>query len=270
MKSLLFRSSLFQFIIIGLVIFWLHALVKPHLKDKQTIILKDNYINVLSEDLENETLKPVTDHQRIALKEEAVLNEVLYREALNRDLDNGDEIIRRHLIQKMNFLVESMSKPDHPSEKQLKSWFNLNRNQYLQEKKYSFQHVYFNARSKKIDAFKQLVKQNQLKVDSATKYGEPFLRGQYFKEITKTEVLRSFGENFFNTINSDHIEKWLGPTESIYGIHFVYVEKIFPARELTFEEVKADIYKDYMKEKLEEKKQEIYQKLIAQYEIVID
>ncbi len=50
--------------------------------------------------------RPPTGRELEGLIDEAVREEILYREARRRGLDRGDAIIRRRLAQKMTFLLE--------------------------------------------------------------------------------------------------------------------------------------------------------------------
>ena len=55
--------------------------------------------------------------------ENKVQHEILYREALAMGLDKDDEIVKRRMAQKMQFLAEDVAAAREPTSAELKSWF---------------------------------------------------------------------------------------------------------------------------------------------------
>lgn len=61
-----------------------------------------------------------------ALVEDRARRDVLYREALALGLDKDDEIVKRRMAQKMQFLVEDIAAAREPATEDLKAWFAEN------------------------------------------------------------------------------------------------------------------------------------------------
>jgi hypothetical protein len=59
-----------------------------------------------------------------ALVDDEVREEILYREALALGLDRNDEIVRRRMAQKMQFLAEDVAAAREPTEAELRAWFD--------------------------------------------------------------------------------------------------------------------------------------------------
>ena len=61
------------------------------------------------------------------LVEAEVKEEILYREGLALGLDKDDEIVRRRMAQKMQFLAEDVAAAHQPTDAELKAWFDAER-----------------------------------------------------------------------------------------------------------------------------------------------
>src|SRR5262249_52816132 len=66
---------------------------------------------------------PPTEKEMKSLLDEKIRQEVLYREALKLGLDKDDTIVRRRMVQKMDFLADDLSDLREPSRDELKAWF---------------------------------------------------------------------------------------------------------------------------------------------------
>src|SRR5260221_9008330 len=69
---------------------------------------------------------PQTPEEMQRLLESRIREEVLYREALAMGLDKDDTIVKRRMVQKMDFLAEDLSGLREPSREELKEWFAKN------------------------------------------------------------------------------------------------------------------------------------------------
>jgi len=75
--------------------------------------------------------------------EQKVRSEVLYREALALGLDKNDEIVKRRMAQKMQFLAEDVAAAQEPTTADLKAWYSTQTDKFAMPKRVSFRHLYF-------------------------------------------------------------------------------------------------------------------------------
>jgi hypothetical protein len=61
------------------------------------------------------------------MAEDNVKEEILYREGLALGLDKDDEIVRRGMAQKMQFLAEDVAAQHAPTDTELRAWFDQNK-----------------------------------------------------------------------------------------------------------------------------------------------
>ena len=64
---------------------------------------------------------------------------------MNLNAVANDEIIKRRLAQKMNFLAEDIAALQNPSDDELRSWFGRNSSRFAMPARASFHHLYFSS-----------------------------------------------------------------------------------------------------------------------------
>ena len=72
--------------------------------DENMIYVNDNDIDFLVSTWNEQMQRPPNDEELKTIIENFIQNEVLYREALKLNLDRGDIIVKRRLVQKLGFL----------------------------------------------------------------------------------------------------------------------------------------------------------------------
>ena len=103
------KEPLLHFLIIGALVFVLFSIV-----NKEEDVVSDNRIVVSTSEIERlsniwskKWNRPPTESELNGLVESYIKEEVYYREALALGLDQNDTILRRRLMQKMEFLFKS-------------------------------------------------------------------------------------------------------------------------------------------------------------------
>jgi len=80
------------------------------------------------------------------LVQEAVGEEILFREGLARGLDRDDGVVRRRVIEKMTALVHPSAPTSDPSREELRRWFETYRHRFLRPAAVTFDQLFFDAR----------------------------------------------------------------------------------------------------------------------------
>jgi len=205
-----------------------------------------------------------------------VREEVLYREALSRDYDRDDIVIRRSLVRKMDFLAEGQVEGRNLTEEEIIAYFNLRTERYRIPPKISFTHIYFNLDSKGDDVeqvlnqtLKNLEKSNPSDIELSN-YGDRFMMQSKYTDLTPREIQSQFGEIFTNKLIDLEQGKWHGPVQSGYGLHVVYISKRVASRIPDWVEVKSQIYNDMLIEEKIAAKEQFYTEILRQYQIVYE
>lgn len=130
-----------------------------------------------------------------------VAEEVMVREARRVSMDRGDLIIRRRLIQKMDFLVDEMAQAKEPTEGELKAWFEANAARYLRPARYSVEHVYFARERRGGDASRDASAALWAwREPGEAPSGDPFLGGLKFNRRTHKALTRQVDSRFAGAV----------------------------------------------------------------------
>ncbi len=130
------------FIIFGLFFGLIVLFYGINFSQKNSIIISGSEINSLINIWQDQTGRVPSQDEINIIINNLIEEEVLYQEALKLGLDKNDKIIKRRLIQKLEFYKESEMISD-VNEKDLIKHYHENINIYKINKKYSFRHIFF-------------------------------------------------------------------------------------------------------------------------------
>ena len=139
----LFREPLLHFILIGGLLFIVFNIVNKSDADSKEIIIDQSDLERMVNTWELQWKRKPTAKELTNLLKTDVKQEVLYLEALEMNLDHNDEIIKRRLSQKMEFLSKDLASITEPTDKDLIDYFEANSEKYLTHYIYSFYQVLF-------------------------------------------------------------------------------------------------------------------------------
>ena len=105
------------------MLFLIYNVVNNQNTDRDEIIIDSNEINQLVAKWEMQWKRPPTKEELSSMVLQDVHQEVFYQEALKVNLDHNDEIIKRRLSQKMEFLSNDLAKLSEPSLEELETYF---------------------------------------------------------------------------------------------------------------------------------------------------
>lgn len=268
-----YKEPLLHFLVIGVVIFAVFSIA-----NKEEAAVGGNKIVVSSAETERlsdawskRMNRPPTEIELQGLIEAFIKEEVYYREALALGLDQDDTIIRRRLMQKMEFLSNDLAELDQPDESALNKYFLENQEKYRLPAQISFTHIYFSIDKRGARALEdsKLVLA-ELDVSRAPERGDSFMMEYDFVKETPSEVARSFGSGFAEQLFTLETNTWQGPVASGYGFHLVRISEKIDARMPELASVIDKVRTDFMFEQRQKINKEIYEKFKARYEIVIE
>ena len=187
-----------------------------------------------------------------------VEEEILYREALAMGLDQGDEIVRRRVVQKLQFLQEDLVIVPEPNEETLQSFYEQHGARYDDPARVTLRHLYFSpdldgaarARSRAAETLALLKQSDSEQLLDA---GDPFPGQGHYSSIGATGLSRVFGNSELSrAVFGLPIREWRGPLRSGYGWHVVNVDHVEPRRRRPLAEVRDQVRVDYVEERRRE------------------
>ena len=139
---LFFRDPLVHFLSIGVVLFAIFAIVDDSdpMETDTRIVVTDADVAWLSQSFARQWNRQPSAIELDHLIEEHIREEVYFREALALGLDIGDSIIRRRLVQKMQFLSEDLAVLDELRDEEIRAYYEEHEDDYSRFLKQSADH----------------------------------------------------------------------------------------------------------------------------------
>jgi len=219
--------------------------------------------------------EPTPEELRSAL-EQHIRQEVLYREALAREYDRDDLVVRRAMQQKMEFLAASQALQEPPTEEEIEAFFALRQERYRLPAVLSFSQIYLSpdkrgvgAEQAAIDLLAQLRAEDPDARDLAS-YGDTIMLETSYAGQSEREVSAAFGELFAEAVVRLPVGEWQGPVSSGYGLHLVKVVEREESRLPEWREVVGRVIGDMEFEAKASAKDQLYQEIAQNYEVVLD
>ena len=267
------KEPLLHFLIIGALIFVLFSILN---RDETSvsnnkIVVTATEIELLGDNWSKKWNRPPTERELMGLVDSYIKEEVYYREALALGLDQDDTILRRRLMQKMEFLSNDLAELNTPDESALNKYFLDNQEKYKLPARVSFTHIYFSLDkrgAKAVDDAKNVL--SELNALRAPECGDSFMLEYDFSQETPFEVGRLFGKGFADELFKSETNTWQGPIESGYGLHLVRISEKVDSRMPELASVIDKVRTDLMFERRQKMNKEIYEKFKERYEIVVE
>ncbi|MBU1375015.1 MAG: peptidyl-prolyl cis-trans isomerase [Alphaproteobacteria bacterium] len=261
------REPLLHFFVVGLVLFGAgQAWRTAH--DRHRIVVTPERVAELSEKYRLQFGQTPSPAELEGVVERYAREEALFREGVALGLDRDDEIVRRRIAQKVEFLHQDRALPATPSESRLETWFDAHAADYATPVRTSFAHLYFSpdrpgdpeARAKQALA----VLQNGGAVEA-----DPFPDQSEFVRLAPDAARRLFGDSdMARRLETAPLGAWSGPYRSGYGWHLVRALAREPAGKPAFAEVKDRVHEDYMANAQRTANTEAIDRLLGRYRIV--
>ena len=282
------REPLAQFLMIALVLLGAERYInQDQYRDPYQIRIDDQlllqYLQVRARSYNGAQAEAALDglsqQARQQLIQDYTRDEVLYREALARNLDNNDQLIRRRLIQKMEYLAQGFYDDIEPLQQaDLLKFYTANQQQYIKPAEITFTHVYLSAAAGEIPEKKpaannllQKLNREQIPFEQASRHGERFLYNRNYVNRDIDEIGSHFGEDFQQQIFAlQASDSWQGPIRSNYGWHLVLIKNIRPSYLPPFDQISSAVLADAKREQHQLRLAEAVDQLIAQYQISIE
>jgi peptidyl-prolyl cis-trans isomerase C len=209
-----------------------------------------------------------------------VREEALVREARRLGLDRDDALIRRRLVQQIEFVALGVVDSELSfGPRELEATYRARREEYRVPATLSFSHVFVRA-SAEDDAAQRtratalLTELNQRGVDAsgALSLGDRFLYNRNYVGRTLDEVESHFGAEMAGAMGafSSDPTSWQGPLRSSHGFHLVLLTHSEPSRLPDVGEIRDVLYEDWRRSLRDEALDRAVEEIISRYEIVVD
>lgn len=219
--------------------------------------------------------RPPSEAELAGVIRETVREQVLYREALALGLDRDDVVVRRHLRQKYEFLIQDLAYDTNPDDATLRAYYDAQGDRYTRSARISFSHILFSPTRRGLSAqddATQAIADLQWVTgpQAAETLGDATSLPSGFDRLDTQEVEAIFGPSFAAALLELEPGRWTGPISSDFGLHLVWISERTPGMRRAFEEVRQRVKDDWVYQQRITANEAVYRKLLERYEVVVE
>ncbi len=260
------REPLLHFALIGLAIFALYGWRNPVDDDSRTITVTAPRVEALAANWAQAWQRPPTPAEIDALIRDDIKDEIYYREAVRLGLARDDDVVRKRMRNRMEFVATSQAEARVPTDAELQSWMDRDPARYRLPPRLSFDQVYLGGAR---DGAAALTAKLRAGADPAM-LGEHGTLPTAMNGADAEAVGSSFGDGFAAAVAVLPVGQWSGPVESGLGWHLVRLRKITPGQTPTLAIVRQRVENDWRADNRRRAEAAAYQALLDGYTIRIE
>lgn len=281
------REPLFHFLLLGGLLFAVYDVMKgDDALDAQSRVItvdRDTLVEFLqyrSAAFEagyfDAQFDALSEAQKAELARAFVREEAMAREARALGLDENDYVIRRRLVQKIEYLVTDADlDPDPPSEEDLRTYYEEHQDDFGLAAEFTFTHVFADAERDHpggTEAYArdllERLRMARAGFNDAPAFGDRFPYQRNLVRQNLRSIANIFGPEFAASIAAlPEGEQWQGPVQSSFGYHLVMLTDRAEARLPPFEEVQAQVLAAVLEQRQSDTREALLDELVDQYDV---
>ena len=269
------REPLTRFFAAGAALFVVYALAGSRAPTDGRRILIDQYeLEALAALWQAQWRRPPTRDELTRLVVDRVREEVLYREALDLDLDENDVLVRRRLAEKLETALNDVAATAEPSADELRQYFESHAHRYVEPAGLTLTHRFFSRDRRGDSAEADARAALEALVAGGTADDDSFHAAKTLTLEDADRLEQIFGTAFRDAV-VEHAARprsrhaWFGPVRSAYGVHLVRVDAYREARRQTLDEVRETVLDDWRRDHVAARESERYAEMRARYEVEV-
>jgi hypothetical protein len=270
--SSLLKEPLLHFLLIGMVLFLLYGSVAPTSGDGNRITVSRTAIAALASQFQATWSRPPTAEELNGLVDNYVRDEILFREGVALGLIKDDPVIKRRVRQKLEVLIEEEGKSGGASDAELDAYLARNAAKFRMPPVLSFEQVFFDPAS----YGDQLDSAVTASMAALNKGATPESQGKGSMLPTRVDqlpldlVVRDFGDEFGQALESAPVGQWIGPVGSGFGVHLVRISERKPGYVPSLEEARKAVTGEWENDQRVAALASNYARLRKDYDVVIE
>jgi len=199
--------------------------------------------------------------------------DTLEKEARRLGLERADLVIRRHLVEMMRLAAGHLGPDEMPTEAELETYLADHAADFAEPARVRLTHVYVSedahGAAARAIASSLLDELRGAGRAGAAKRGDAFIHGAEV-DASPDEITRFFGPEFAAGLAGVATGRWEGPLRSTYGFHLVWVDGRTPARTPELARVRGRVLHRWLSEKRDARERATIAALRARYAVVVE
>lgn len=264
----LLREPLLHFLAAGLLVFAVLSGRQPDLGERR-IVVNENVVGGLTAQFLQSFRRPPSQSEIDALIRDYVRGEVYYREALRLGLDQGDDVVKRRMRNKMIALATAEAESREPTDAELQKLIDADPARYATAMRLTLRQVYFGA-DRPENRTLAAAALAQTRSSSADPTGQPAPIPATLTDTDSAALSSQFGEDFTAALQVLPIGQWSGPVTSGLGLHLVRIERKQAASTPRLADIRQRVANDWRADAIQRAEAANLDALLKSYDVVIE
>ncbi len=178
----------------------------------------------------------------------------LIERAIELGMDRSDTVVQRRLIDRVQAILRAGVRAQPPDDATLEAHYETTAERWREPPLLDLSHVYL-SRDRRgdatvADATKLLarVRRESLEAEAAIALGDPFLAGHRLRGASPNRIVARLGPSFADGVAEAETGTWLGPVESAFGQHLVWIHDRVESRIPPLEEIRTRVLEDWIEQ----------------------
>ena len=203
-----------------------------------------------------------------------VRDEVFYREALARELDRNDPVVKMSLVRKITMLGTAQAQAAEPTDAELKAYYELRTERYRIPASFNLMQVCLSAdkHGENIGAVAAELlaglREEDPPPEELAGLGDMLMLPNVVRDMSENQLAGTFGTEFRDAVMSLAAGDWEGPVESGFGLHLVKIARREESRIPEWTEVRDLLASDMQYEGRKAAEDQFYAELLPRYQVV--
>ena len=258
------KEPLLHFAVIGLILLGLSQILSEPQTDPNVIRIDAATQAELAQIFEASRERLPTEAEMDQLVRVHILNEALYREAKNLELDHGDQMLRERMVQRMRLMMNSGIVVQPPTEADLRAWYDEKKEEYAIPALISFSVIGLDAGSE-MEAIEVARSANAANA-AGTRYSQSGAPVARFENRPREQMVELLNEAFVASVEQLRRDEWT-PVPSPQGWQVVKYLGSSARVMRDFETVRAAMHGDWVEAERNKEEDRVMRALLARYPV---
>ena len=178
----------------------------------------------------------------------------LVRQAIELGMDRSDTVVQRRLVDRIQAMIRAGVRSRSADDVILRKHYENTASRWREPILLDLTHVYF-SRDKRgeatwANAAAMLQKLTEERIDpvAAIVLADSFLSGHQLRGANPNRIVARLGPTFAAGVEDAEILRWVGPVESAFGAHLVWIHERIASRIPPFDEVRRRVLDDWIEQ----------------------
>ncbi|MCP4905125.1 MAG: peptidyl-prolyl cis-trans isomerase [bacterium] len=181
-------------------------------------------------------------------------DEDLIARAIELGMDRSDTVVQRRLVDRVQAIIRARVRARAIDEAGLQEHFETTPERWRQPALLDLTHVYLSRDKRRdtarTDASALLVRlrAGEVEPNAGVALGDPFLAGHRLRGATPNRIVARLGPVFADGVADAETQHWVGPVESAFGQHLVWIHERVESRIPPLVEIRQRVLEDWIEE----------------------